>query len=106
MPKYLVAGSYTPDGIPGLMEDGGTGRVAKLTKMVEGLGGTIESFYYGFGDYDVYLIVDLPDHETATAVSMAVNASGTVVLTTTVLMTPEQMDAAAMKAVDYQPPGD
>ncbi|MBT8461317.1 MAG: GYD domain-containing protein [Gemmatimonadetes bacterium] len=106
MAKYLVAGSYTPDGIPGLMEDGGTGRVEKVTRMVESLGGKIEAFYYGFGDHDVYLIVDLPDHESATAISMAVNASGTVVLSTTVLLTPEQMDAAARKAVDYRAPGD
>lgn len=106
MAKYLVAGSYTPDGMPGLMQDGGTGRVAKVTKMVEGLGGKIEAFYFGFGDHDVYLIVDLPDHETAAAISMAVNASGTVVLSTTVLMTPEQVDGAARKAVDYQAPGE
>lgn len=106
MAKYLVAGSYTPDGMPGLMQDGGTGRVAKVTRMIEGLGGTVEAFYYGFGDHDVYLIVDLPDNETAAAVSMAVNASGAVVLSTTVLMTPEQVDAAARKAVGYQAPGE
>jgi len=105
MAKYLVAGSYTPDGIPGLAEDGGTGRVAKVTRMVEGMGGKVESFYYGFGDHDVYLIVDLPDHASATAISMAVNGSGTVVLTTTVLITPEEMDAACRKVVDYQAPG-
>ena len=106
MAKYMVAGSYTPDGIPGLMEDGGTGRVAKVTAMIEGMGGSVESFYYGFGDHDVYVIVDLPDHESATAISMAVNATGMVVLTTTVLMTPEQMDAAAHKAVNYRAPGE
>ena len=106
MGKYLVAGSYTPDGMPGLVQDGGTGRVAKVTKMIEALGGTVEAFYYGFGDHDVYVIVDLPDHETATAVSMAVNASGTVVLSTTVLLTPEQVDAAARKVVDYRAPGE
>jgi uncharacterized protein with GYD domain len=106
MAKYLVAGSYTPDGIPGLMQEGGTGRVAKVTKTVEGLGGKIEAFYYGFGDHDFYLIIDLPDHESATAISMAVNATGTVVLSTTVLITPEQMDAAAAKLVDYEAPGD
>ncbi|MDP2469644.1 MAG: GYD domain-containing protein [Candidatus Palauibacterales bacterium] len=106
MAKYMVAGSYTPDGIPGLLEEGGTGRVKRVTRMIEALGGTVESFYYGFGDHDVYVIVDLPDHESATAISMAVNATGAVVLTTTVLLTPEQMDAAARKAVDYQAPGD
>jgi len=106
MAKYMVTGSYTPDGIPGLIEEGGTGRVAKVTQMIEGLGGTVEAFYYGLGDNDVYVIADLPDNETATAISMAVNASGTVVLSTTALMTPEQMDAATRKAVNYRAPGD
>ena len=105
MPKYLVAGSYTPDGIPGLLQDGGTGRRETATAMIEQLGGSVEAFYYAIGDTDVYLIIDLPDHESATAISMAVNATGAVVVSSTVLLTPEQMDAAAQKTVGYRPPG-
>ena len=105
MPKYLVAGSYTPDGIPGLLQDGGTGRRETVTAMIEQLGGSVEAFYYAIGDTDVYLIIDLPDHESATAISMAVNATGAVVVSSTVLLTPEQMDAAAQKTVGYRPPG-
>lgn len=106
MPKYLVAGTYTPDGIPGLLQDGGTGRRAKITQMIEQAGGSVEAFYYAIGETDVYLIIDLPDHETAVAVSMAVNASGAAVVSSTVLLTPEQVDAAAGKTVGYRPPGD
>ena len=105
MPKYLVAGSYTPDGIPGLLDDGGTGRREKITAMIEQLGGSVEAFYYAIGDTDVYLIIDLPDHESAVAISMAVNAVGAAVVSSTVLLTPEQMDAAAQKTVGYRPPG-
>ena len=106
MPKYLVAGSYTPDGIPGMLQDGGTGRRAKITEMIEKAGGSVEAFYYAIGDTDVYLIIDLPDHESAVAISMAVNASGAVVISSTVLLTPEEMDAAARKTIEYQPPGE
>jgi uncharacterized protein with GYD domain len=57
------------------------------------------------GEYDVYLIADLPDHVSAAAVSMAINATGAVRLKTTVLLTTEEIDAAAKKSVDYRAPG-
>lgn len=105
MPKYLVAASYKPDGIPGLIKEGGTGRRAKVTEMIEGMGGSVDAFYYALGEKDAYLILDLPDHVTGTAISLAVNASGAVEVSTTVLMTAEEMDEATRKTVDYRPPG-
>ena len=39
------------------------------------------------------------------AVSLVVNASGAVGAKTTVLLTPEEVDEAAQKAVSYNPPG-
>ena len=42
---------------------------------------------------------------TATAASLAINASGAVNLKTTVLITPEEVDAATQKPINYQPPG-
>jgi hypothetical protein len=41
----------------------------------------------------------------ASALSLAVNASGIVTLKTTVLLTAEEMDQAAKKTVNYRPPG-
>ncbi|MGH9673833.1 MAG: GYD domain-containing protein [Bryobacteraceae bacterium] len=38
----------------------------------------LESLYFCFGEHDVVLIADLPDNETASAISMAVCASGIV----------------------------
>ena len=105
MAKFLLKGSYTKDGIKGLMKDGGTGRRAAVGKSVEGLGGKIEAFYYALGRSDVYVIVDLPDNASAAGLSAAVNASGAVELGTVALLTIEEMDAAVKKAVDYQPPG-
>ena len=39
------------------------------------------------------------------AISLAVNATGAVRLATTPLITPEEMDAASKKTVDYKAPG-
>jgi uncharacterized protein with GYD domain len=105
MPKYLVQASYTPQGVAGIRSDGGSSRRDAVAAMAEGLGGSVESFYFAFGDSDVVTIVDLPDNEAATAVALTVNASGAVSIKTTVLLTPEQVDDAAKRSVDYRPPG-
>jgi uncharacterized protein with GYD domain len=105
MPKYMVKASHTVDGVKGLLKEGGSSRRATMQKLIQDLGGTLETFYYAFGADDAYIIADMPDPESMAAVSLAVNASGAVQISTTVLMTPEQMDAAARKTVDYRPPG-
>jgi uncharacterized protein with GYD domain len=105
MAKYMIKASYTSDGTKGLLKEGGSSRRATVQKMVGGLGGKVEAFYYAFGDADVYVIVDVPDAITAAAVSLAVNASGTVQLSTIPLLTPEDIDAASKKSVAYRPPG-
>ena len=105
MPKYLVQASYTPDGTKGLLKEGGTKRRSLVEQMVSGLGGKLEAFYYAFGDADAYVIVEAPDNVAAAAVSLAVNASGAVSLKTTPLLTPEEIDQAAKRSVNYRPPG-
>ena len=105
MPKFMIKASYTTDGARGLLKDGGTARRAVVQKLMEGIGGKLESFYYAYGDDDAFLIVDAPDATAALAVSMAVNASGAVRLTTIPLITPEEMDAACKKSVSYRAPG-
>ena len=88
-------------GAQGLLKDGGTGRRAVLEHLAKGVGGTHESFYLAFGDTDAFVVVDLPDAATAAALSLTVGASGAA----TVLITPEEMDAATKKSVAYRPPG-
>jgi uncharacterized protein with GYD domain len=73
--------------------------------MLKGLGGTMEAFYYAFGESDAFVIADIPDNVTATAVALAVNASGAVRAKTTVLITPEEVDQAIKKTVKYRAPG-
>ena len=105
MAKYLIKARYTAEGAKGLAREGGTARRAAATKTIESLGGKVEAFYFAFGDVDVYAVFDLPDHASAAAAALAVNQSGAVSLKTVVLMTPEDMDQAGKKTVDYRPPG-
>jgi uncharacterized protein with GYD domain len=105
MAKFLVEARYTAEGAKGLAREGGTGRRAASAKAVEGLGGKIEAFYYAFGDVDAYVIFDVPDNVSAAALSLAVSQSGGINTKTVVLITPEEMDQAGKKAVDFRPPG-
>jgi uncharacterized protein with GYD domain len=105
MPKYLYKARYTAEGVKGLAKGGGSARRDAVTKMVEGLGGSLDAFYFAFGATDGYVVVDLPDNESAAAVAMAVGGAGLVSLETVTLLTPEEVDAAAKKSVDYSPPG-
>jgi uncharacterized protein with GYD domain len=105
MPKYLIKGNYSPDGIKGLLREGGSSRRETVGKMISSLGGKLEAFYFSFGQDDVYLIVDVPDAVTASAIGLTVNASGLVSITTTVLITPEEIDQASKKSISYRAPG-
>jgi uncharacterized protein with GYD domain len=105
MPKYLVQAGYKAEGIKGLLKEGGSSRRASVEKSIQSIGGKVEAFYFAFGDTDVYVIADLPDNATAAALALTVTSAGTVTCKTTVLMTPEEIDAAAKKILNYRPPG-
>ena len=105
MPKYLFQGSYTEEGLRGLLEEGGSKRREAAEQVVKSVGGTLEAYYFAFGDNDFYVIVDMPDNVSITAASLIVNASGAVKVKTIVLLTPEEVDQAVKRTVDYRPPG-
>ena len=105
MPKFLIEATYTRDGVKGVQSEGGTSRRDAVAQVAESVGGRLESFYFAFGDLDAYVIVDLPDNESAAAVALTVNAAGGATVKTVVLLTPEEVDAAARRSVEYRPPG-
>jgi uncharacterized protein with GYD domain len=105
MAKYLFKSSLSPEGVAGVLKEGGVARRAMVSKALQSVGGSLEAFYYAFGATDVYEIVDLPDDETAAAVALAATSSGRVSVETVVLITPEKIDAAREKNVDYRAPG-
>ena len=105
MAKYLINATYTPEGTQGLLKEGGTSRQKLIEGMTSKLGGSIECFYYSFGDTDVVCIADVPDPVTAAAISMSINATGAVELSMTPLLLPSDIDKATKKTVGYRSPG-
>jgi uncharacterized protein with GYD domain len=105
MPKYLFQATFIGEGLKGLLKEGGSKRRETVEQTIKGMGGTLEGYYFAFGEYDSFVIVDLPDNVTTTALALIVNASGAVKVKTTVLLTPEEVDQATKKSVDYRPPG-
>jgi len=105
MAKYLFKASLSPEGIEGVLAEGGTARRTVTKQAVESLGGALESFYYVFGDDDVIVICDLPDNETAAAFAMETSATGRVAVSTSVLITPEEVDRARNKKSGWRAPG-
>jgi uncharacterized protein with GYD domain len=105
MPKYMITGSYTLEGIQGVLKEGGTGRRKAVEDAVKSMGGHLEAFYFVFGDNDVLGIADVPDNVTAMTLSMGIAATGTVRTKTTILLTPEEVDQATKKVLSFRAAG-
>ena len=104
MPKFLFQASYTVEGVKGLHGEGGSARRDAVAKAAESVGGRLERFYFAFGEHDAFAIADLPDNQSAAAFALAVSAAGGASVRTVVLLTPEDVDAAIKRSVDYRPP--
>ena len=87
------------------MEEGGSSRIEAAKQALGSVGGTLEAFYFSFGEKDFYILVDLPDNVATTAVTLAGNISGTFCIDGIALLTPEELDQAIKMAVDFRPPG-
>lgn len=105
MPRYMVRAKYTIEGLQGLLKEGGTGRRKAIETLTSSLGGYLVSLDYAFGADDVYAICELPDDETAAAMSLRITASGSVTVDTIKLLSPEQIDAAIDRELEYRKPG-
>ena len=105
MPEFLFEASHSTKGLRGLLKEGSARRREAIKMLVNGMGESMEAFYYAFGDGDLYVIVDLPDEAAATAASLVVGASGPGSVKTTVLIMPETVDKAVRRTVDYRQAG-
>ena len=105
MGKYLVQATYTADGLKGLHKDTASGRRKAVAAAAEALGGKLDAMYYCFGEYDVMVVLDLPDNVTASALALAVAGTGLVRTKSMPLMTVEETDKALAKSISYRGPG-
>jgi len=105
MTRYLCHATYTAEGMKGLLAEGGSRRKEAVEKMVASVGGKLEAYYYAMGDTDLFCLMSLPDNVAAAAISLIVGSAGGATAKFTVLLTPEEIDAAAKKNPNYRPPG-
>jgi len=103
--KFLVRAKYTAAGVEGLLHKGGTARKQAVSKMIEEVGGKLESFYYSINTDEAYVTCELPDEITAAALALNIDSTGKVDIDMIFLLTPEQLDEAARKIVHYKAPG-
>jgi uncharacterized protein with GYD domain len=96
MPSYLVQVAYTPETMAALIKKP-QDRAEAVRKPIEKLGGKLVGGWLCFGDYDVVIVIDMPDNTSAAAFAMAISAGGACksVKTTTLIGIDEGL--AAMK---------
>lgn len=107
MPTYMVQAAYTSAAWHKLVQRP-ENRLEAMRPVIEKLGGTLQSWFYCWGDYDVVMLFDVPDNVNAAAVSMAVAAGGAVkdIKTTPLLAPDEGFDAMLLaQGAGYRPPG-
>ena len=105
--KYLLLFSLTGETIKRFVESP-SDRAAVVRELAESVGGSLESYYWMFGQYDGAAILSLPDSHTAAAVNLAVISSGAFRgFETHELIEASDLTAIAERArgITYQPPG-
>jgi len=105
MPKYLIQGSYSPEGLRGLVKDTASGRKAAVQTAIKSLKGKLESLHFALGSHDIVVIVEVPDNIAIAALSLSVGSTGLINLRTTPLLTVEEVDQALAIPTKYRAPG-
>jgi uncharacterized protein with GYD domain len=106
MAYFLLQGAYTTE-VWNTLISNPVNRVEAIRPAIEKLGGRIEGAWFSFGDYDVVLIMQMPDNLSAAAFALAVAAGGAFKShKTTPLMTMDEGVEAMRRASDtgYRPP--
>ena len=76
MPTYMTLIRYTQQGIESIKDSPVRLDTAKV--LFKSLGAEIKTFYLLMGKYDVMVISEAPDDETATKLSMTIGSTGAI----------------------------
>jgi uncharacterized protein with GYD domain len=88
MAKYISLVRYTGKGIENIKES--PNRLDAFKQLCESLGVTLDGFYLTMGRYDIMIIVDAPNIETATKLILTTTAGGAVTTETLPAFTEEE----------------
>ena len=105
MATFLVQFKYSEQGTKGLLKEGGSKRREATEQLVKSLGGKMLAYYFTFGEYDGFSIIELDDNVAAAAAGLIIAGTGAVTTKTTVLLTTEEIDRATRKSGTYRAPG-
>jgi len=99
MPLYMYQAAYTAESLAAQLKHP-QNRVEAVGRAVcEAVGGKLIGGWYCFGDYDLVIVVDVPDNESMAAIALAISAGGALKSAkTTVLMTGAEAVAGMKKA--------
>jgi uncharacterized protein with GYD domain len=76
MAKYISLVKYTAKGIENVKES--PNRLDAFKQLCESMGARMEGFYLTMGQYDIILIVDAPNPETAAKIVLTTTSGGAV----------------------------
>ncbi len=75
MAKYAILFTLKGETVKGMI-DRPSDRERVVSNLLSGVGGTLDSYYWMFGQWDGIAICDIPDSTSAAAVSIAVSSTG------------------------------
>lgn len=106
MPLYMFQAAYTSDALATLIQKP-VNRVEVVTEAVENLGGQVLGGWFCFGEFDVVLIVELPNNVSAASFAVAAAAGGALKSNRTTPLLSQSETAEMFKRAGkagYRPP--
>jgi uncharacterized protein with GYD domain len=76
MAKYISLVKYTKQGVENIKES--PKRYEAFRKLCESMGAKVEGIFLTMGRYDLVLILDAPDSETAAKIMLSTASKGSV----------------------------
>ena len=107
MTKYLALFGFTSEAIKQFVLSPSDPE-AVVRRLVEPVGGSLDCYYWMFGQHDGMAIVEMPDSRAYTAVTLAIKSSGAFThFETHELIKADDLTGIAERArqIAYQPPG-
>jgi len=88
MAKFISLVKYTSKGIENIKES--PNRLDAVKQLCESMGANVDAFYLTMGSYDMVLIVDAPNSETAAKMILTVTSGGSVTTETLAAFSEEE----------------
>jgi len=88
MAKFISLVKYTAKGIENIKES--PNRLDAVKQLCESMGARVDGFYLTMGSYDMVLIVDAPNSETAAKMILTITSGGAVTTETLTAFSEEE----------------